>query len=318
MGLSLSPKFFPRSRPPAIIAAVIFTLLLLLSVLQSSIPTPCVWGTAREAGTLDSVVNESSGMAVSRRIPNRTYRINDSGDTGRFFVLDLAGALSKIVVIPGFNPMDTEDMAVGPCSDSVDCIFIGDIGDNGRRRQTIEIVVIEERANFASEAQAAHRVRMRYPDGPHDAEALAVHPDGSVYIATKDASKLQIFRLKRDQWRNSRNPIEVLEPVLTLDWQTLRPNTLSFTRQVTAMSIAPDGKRFLLLNYADAMEFFVDLSANPDPAKWKAGVDYRTIALTTLEQEEAIAYLPDGRSLLYDTERAPNARSARIMRMDCR
>jgi hypothetical protein len=258
-------------------------------------------------------------MAVSRRIPNRSYRINDSGDTGRFFVLDLAGALSKVVYVPGFKPVDTEDMALGPCRDSVDCIFIGDIGDNDRRRQTIELVVVEERADFASEAQPVHRVLMRYPDGPHDAEALGVHPDGSVYITTKDASKLQIFRLKREQWQNSRSPIEVLELVLTVDWPTLRPNTLPFTRMVTAMSIAPDGKRFLLLNYTDAMEFFVDLAATTlDPSKWKAGADYRTIPLTTLEQEEAIAYLPDGRSLLYDTERTSNARPARIMRMDCR
>jgi len=295
------------------------TILLLLSIIQSApAATLCSWGAARDAGTLDPVVNESSGMAVSRRIPDRSYRINDSGDSGRFFVLNLAGTLSKTVYVPGFNPLDTEDMAVGPCGDSIDCIFIGDIGDNERRRQTVELVVVEERADFGALAQPLHRVLMRYPDGPHDAEALGVHPDGSIYITTKDAMRSQIFRLKRDQWRNSRNPIEVLEPVLTLDWPSLRPNTLPFSRMVTAMSIAPDGKRFLLLNYADAMEFFIDLSVTTDPSKWKAGVDYRTIFLTTLEQEEAIAYLPDGRSLLYDTERTPNARSARIMRMDCR
>jgi len=297
---------------------VILTILLVLSLLQSPAQT-CGWEPARAVGALDTRVNESSGMAISRRISDRTYRINDSGDTGRFFVLDLTGAVTKIVQIDGFNPVDTEDMSIGPCGDSGDCIFIGDIGDNARRRQTVELVVIEERADFPSEVHPAHRVRLRYPDGPHDAEGLAVHPDGTVYITTKDTMKSQIYRLKREQWRNPQNPIEVLDLVVTLDWSELRPNTLSFTRMVTGMSIAPDGKRFLLLNYGDAMEFFVDLSAaNPDPGKWKQGVDYRTIAITTLEQEETISYLPDGRSLLYDTEKAPNAREARIMRMDCR
>src|SRR5262245_27182147 len=101
---------------------MVLTILLLLSLIQvAPAATPCSWGTAREAGSLDSAVNESSGMAVSRRIPDRSYRINDSGDTGRFFVLNLAGTLSKIVYVPGFNPLDTEDMAVGPCGDSVDC-----------------------------------------------------------------------------------------------------------------------------------------------------------------------------------------------------
>lgn len=295
------------------------TILLLFSLLQAPARTACTWTGATEIGTLATVINESSGMAISRRIPNRSYRINDSGDTGRFFSLDLAGGDTKAINVSGFNPIDNEGMAIGPCTDSADCIFIGDIGDNARRRQSLELVVVEERADFPSEVQAMHRLRLKYPDGPHDAEGLAVHPDGNVYITTKDTTKSQIFRLKREQWRNSRSSEETLELVVTLDWSALRPNTLNFTRMVTSMDIAPNGKSFVLLNYGDAMEFFADLSAAAvDPAKWKEGVDYRTLTLTTLEQEEAIAYLPDGQSLIYDTERPQVARTARIMKMDCR
>jgi hypothetical protein len=303
--------------------AMMLSFLLSFSLFQSLSPNPCTWTTARQIGTLEAVVNESSGMAISRRIPNRAYRINDSGDSGRFFSLDLAGGGTKIVKIQGFNPVDTEDMAIGPCGASTvapgDCIFIADIGDNSRQRRFVELIIVEERADFPAEVPATYRVLMLYPDGPHDAEALGVHPDGTVYIATKDARRSQIFKLKREQWRSSENTRAVLEPVVTLDWPALRPNTLPFAGLVTAMDIAPDGKSFVLLNYVDAVEFFVDLSAEGlDPTKWKSGKDYRTIQLTTLEQEEAIGYLPDGRSLLYDTERPPNATTARIMRMDCR
>ena len=298
---------------------MIRTFLLFSFLLQAASRPPCTWTPAKETGHLEAVVNESSGMAISRRIPNRMYRINDSGDSGRFFAMDLTGSGTKIVKIERFSPVDTEDMAIGPCSASSDCIFIGDIGDNSRRRQFYGLVVVEERADFPAEVPATYRVRMRYPDGPHDAEALGVHPDGTVYITTKDSRQSQIFKLKREQWRKSGNTEEVLEPVVTLDWSVLRPNALPFVRPITAMDIAPDGKSFVLLNYVDAVEFFVDLSASSvDAAKWKEGKDYRTIELTTLEQEEAIGYLPDGRSLLYDTERPPNATTARIMRMDCR
>ena len=298
---------------------MLLLLLLFLSMFQTVSRTPCTWTQAREAGALENAVNESSGMAISRRIPNRSYRINDSGDSGRFFAIDLAGGGTKIVRIQGFNPADTEDMALGPCSASADCIFIGDIGDNLRHRQFVELIIVEERADFPAEVAATYRVRMRYPDGPHDAEGLGVHPDGTIYITTKDSKQLQIYRLKREQWRNSRNRVEVLELVVTQDWTVLRPNTLPWAYQITAMDIAPDGKSFVLLNYVDAVEFFVNLSAGSlDPANWKAGRDYRAIALTTLEQEEAIAYLPDGRSLLYDTERLSKTKTARIMRMDCR
>src|SRR4030095_5534000 len=96
------------------------TIFLVLALFQSSDPQPCTWGTARVVGTLDGVVNESSGMAVSRRIPTPMYRLNDSGDCGRFFSMDLSGQGAKIINISGFNPLDTEDMAIGPCGESAD------------------------------------------------------------------------------------------------------------------------------------------------------------------------------------------------------
>jgi hypothetical protein len=66
-----------------------------------------------EIGTLDPVIAESSGLAISRRIPNRAYRHNDSGDTGRFFVTDITGRNAKTVNIAGFRPRDLEGVAVG-------------------------------------------------------------------------------------------------------------------------------------------------------------------------------------------------------------
>jgi hypothetical protein len=299
---------------------MILTALLLMAFFQSApLNTACKWSPAVEAGTLATVVNESSGMAISRRIPNRSYRINDSGDTGRFFALDLAGGAPKSVNVTRFRPADTEDIAIGPCGPGGDCVFIADIGDNARRRQSLSLVVVREVETFPDEVEPLYRVRLKYPDGPHDAEALGVHPNGDVFITTKDTAKSQIFRLKSDKWRTTLNPEETLELVATLDWAVLRPNSLPFAKQVTSMDIAPNGRSFVILNYVDAMEFFVDLSApGLDASKWKSGTDYRVLELTTLEQQEAIAYLPDGRSLLYDTERPQPTRPARIMRMECR
>jgi hypothetical protein len=289
--------------------AGIFPLLVLL--LQ------CSWGTPVEIGTLDPVIKESSGLAISRRIPNRAYRHNDSGDSGRFFVTDLAGRNVKTVNIAAFKPKDLEGVGLGPCDAATDCLFFADTGDNERKRENPELVVVREQPSFAAEVKADYRVSLRYPDGQHDVEAIAVHPDGNVYIATKDPRTLQIFRLKRDQWRLGKGP-QTLELVVTLSWSALLPTSLPLGRVATSMDIAADGQRFILLTYVEAVEFFIDLSKPvPDTRAWKAGQQYRRIPLTTLEQQEAIAYLPDGRGFIYESERAIDARPAKVMRVSC-
>jgi hypothetical protein len=292
-------------------------LTLLLLFFQNPTPVVCAWGPAAEIGTLERVISESSGMAISRKIPNRSYRHNDSGDAARFFVLDLDGRNTKTVTITGKAPNDWEDMALGPCDATTDCLFFGDIGDNDHRRRDLELIVVRERATFPASITADYRVTLRYPDAAHNAEALAVHPDGSVYIATKDAARLRLFRLKPEQWRSRKSP-QVLEQVLALDWPTLMPNALALGRVATSMDISPDGKRFIILTYVEAVEFFFDLS-KPVPAQgtWKEGRHYRRIPITTLEQEEAIAYLPDGRGFLYDTERVFAQRAPRVFKVSC-
>lgn len=291
---------------------------ILLAVLQGA--AACPWGVPAEVGTLARAISESSGMAVSRRFPDRAYRINDSGDRGRFFAMTIDGRNTQSIAVEGFNPVDNEDMAIGPCgSGAEDCLFIGDIGDNNRMRRAVDIVVVRERSEFPATVQAESRVRVQYPDSPHDAESLGVHPNGNIYILTKDSVRSQIFRLNASQWRESKGGVETLSLVATIEWGPILPNVSGFGRLATAMDIAPDGKRFLVLTYTEAVEFFFDLSATVPPQNtWRESRNFRRIALTTLEQQEAIAYLPEGRGFLYDTERAIETRPARIFRTSCR
>ncbi len=62
------------------------------------------WAEGVEVGLLDPVINEASGIAVSARYGNRLYHVNDSGDTGRFFVTNLTGTDAQSVRVLGFNP----------------------------------------------------------------------------------------------------------------------------------------------------------------------------------------------------------------------
>ncbi len=302
-----------------------FALFLALFGFQSISPFTCHWGRPAEIGLLEKPIDEASGLAISRRIPDRSYHINDSDVTGRFFVTNLAGRNTRTVYVTGFQPKDTEDLALGPCGTTTGCLFIGDIGDNDRVRRDIEIIVIEERADFPAEVRIRNRVRARYPDAPHDAESMAVHPDGDIYILTKNfelnglrpaVGPARVYRLRQDQWRNSKNAIETMDLVITLDFAKLLPGSLLGGRLPTGMDISPDGKRFLVLTYQDAVEFFVDLSTLSTPDTWKEGQDYRRIPLLVLQQQEAISFTPDGKAFIYTTERM-TATNARIVEVKC-
>ncbi|MCK5709623.1 MAG: hypothetical protein KAI07_03705 [Deltaproteobacteria bacterium] len=86
---------------------------------------------------------------------------------------------------------------------------------------------------------------------------------------------------------------------------------------ISAFDIAPDGKSFLVLTYENAFEFNTDLSQSrmKKSRQLKKGQDYNVVELKSLPQQESISYLPDGRSLLYNTEY--HWFEAPIIRVDC-
>src|SRR5262245_20941733 len=140
------------------------------------------WQEAVKIGELPARINEASGLAISKAYPGRMYHVNDSGDSGTFFVTDMSGGKMQQIRVAGFHPTDVEDMRVAPCGEGRSCIFLADIGDNDRDRHTIELALIEEAATFRQSVRPWKTVRMRYPDGPHDAESMAIHPDGTILI----------------------------------------------------------------------------------------------------------------------------------------
>jgi WD40 repeat protein len=300
----------------------IIALLLALLGFQSISPFGCQWGKPLEVGPLAREIDEASGVAISRRIPDRMYHINDSDTTGRFFVTNLTGRNTRTVYVAGFQPEDTEDLAIGSCDVTTDCLFIGDIGDNHRERREIQIIIIEERADFPDQVQIRNRVRARYPDGAHDAESMAVHPNGDIYILTKNlvlnglrpsVGPGRLYRLRQEQWKNRTDSIQTVELVMTLDFARLLPKSLLGGRLPTGMDISPDGKRFVVLTYQDAIEFLSDLSKPATPDAWTEGRNYRRIPLLILAQQEAISFTPDGKAFVYTSEgTAPNARIVEV------
>jgi len=199
------------------------------------------------------------------------------------------GANPRAIRVAGFNPRDTEALSLGPCPGrrGASCLYVADIGDNDRRRRSIEIVVVAEVKDFPQSVAPRNRLSFRYPDGPHDAEGMAVHPDGTIYILTKERPA-KLFKTSRDARQTT------LIEVKTLDADT-----------PTDLAISDDGTRMVVLTYADAYEYSLDFKQQ------------QKVGITFLQQQESVAYLPGSRSFIYTTERLLPILPQFIMRMDC-
>jgi hypothetical protein len=150
------------------------------------------------AGPIASIpgVREASGLAVSRRMRDRLWTHNDSGQPV-LFALDTKGAVTGKVQVMGAKVEDWEAVAVGPCP-AGSCLYIGDIGDNNGSRKRITIYRAPEPA--AAEDIAVKEIfHATYPDGAHDAEALLVTPAGDLFIVTKgDTGAVALYRFPRE------------------------------------------------------------------------------------------------------------------------
>jgi hypothetical protein len=285
---------------------------------------PCA--PARQIGSLDQrLIPEASGMAASAAFPGRLYFINDGGNGPFFFVTNMHGRIEQSVRMSGSEDRqaDYEGMSLGPCLDGKSCLFIGDIGDNRARRTHVELLIFEEVARFTTPATPLHRVRLAYPDGPHDAEGLAVDPNGDVYVLTKGmdyqarhAFPSKLFRLRRSQWEQAEGP-QTLAFLGEIDLSRIAAKESGLRAlAATGFDISSDGSKFVVLTCANAFEFPIRLGdAELDLERQLALHRFRTIPLRRLPQQECIAYQSQGRGLLYATE--SHGKPAKIMQVTC-
>ncbi|HEX9107875.1 MAG TPA: hypothetical protein VF832_11615, partial [Longimicrobiales bacterium] len=163
------------------------------SAAQSAASAACA--PALRVADLPSVLNESSGLAASRRHPGVLWTHNDSDGEPAVYAIDTRGRLLGTVRVTGARNVDWEDIALGPCA-AGDCLYIGDIGDNDAVRGEVQLYRVPEPAPGDAATAPAERLTLVYPDGPRDAEALFVLPDSSVYIVSKGRkSPVAVYRV---------------------------------------------------------------------------------------------------------------------------
>ena len=196
---------------------------------------------------------------------------NDSGDSGRVFVVDPRTGDTVGVTRWASEPEDVEALApAGPGH-----VWVADIGDNRHARASVQVLRVP--VGRGDRTVTPEAFDLVYPDGSFDAEALLAHPvTGRLLVVTKGVFSGTVYaapaRLRAD-----------------------RPNRLvevgTAPGIVTDATFLPGGGAVVMRTYGSA--HLVAYPSWQDLAAWD---------LPTQDQGEGIAV--SGRRLLLSTEGA--------------
>ena len=223
---------------------------------------------------------ESSGLAASNRVPGHFWTHNDSGGEAKLFAFDAAGFVTGSVTLDGVKAIDWEDMASFTDGASKRLV-IADVGDNQSIRDDVTIYLMDEPDPRQHNRAASYLViRLRYPNGPQDCEAIGVDLDHrQILVVSKSFLPLAtVYSLPLPEL--AFNAESTAEPVMLK-----RVGTVAIPL-ISAMDIDPRTSDLFLVNYFQCFRFKVD---KREPfGEWTKRVPDVT-QLPTLKQIEAVA-----------------------------
>ncbi|TWF74337.1 hypothetical protein FHX44_11217 [Pseudonocardia hierapolitana] len=226
----------------------------------------------------DPRLDELSGLVVH---DGGLWAMSDGGRRVQVHRIDRSNCAVIDTRAADVDPYDVEDLAVGPDG----ALWVGDLGDNERRRETVAVVVLPERGD-------ARLHRLAYPDGPHDAEALLVDSHGRPFVITKEVGRpAGLYRTADAPDGEGPTPLlRVGELALPASDTLGGPVGGIGTRLITGAALSADGTVAAVRTYTDAWLFPMsggDLVAafNQAPVR---------VPLPDEPQGEAIAFEPDG------------------------
>jgi len=278
------------------LSSLVFSVVVALS--QSYGP-PTTIATIKEKS-----ISESSGLAASRSTPGAYWTHNDSGDGPFIYAFDTAGDALGIFRVTGAEARDWEDIAAGPGPQAnKSYLYLGDIGDNDAVRDEVVVYRIPEPALSTAtrrltkarpgSTEPAEAIKLKYPDGKQDAEALLVHPTtGNIYIVNK-------VPIANPTVYEAIAPFTPGKLVTMRRIGTIHVPSL-FGGVITGGSISPDGRHVALCDYFQGYEIDLPPTSKDFDDIWKqkmTGFD-----LGKRKQGESITYRLDGDALLATSE----------------
>lgn len=242
----------------------------------------------------DQELNESSGLSASPTQNGVLYTHNDSGDTARFWRFDTKGKVTGIFSLKGIKAIDWEEMAAAKVGGK-SYLYLGDIGDNARKRKDIQIHRVEEPASGAKSGEISRieTFTITYPDQARDCEGFFVTGSGDIWLITKARdNETVVYTLPSPKKPGAYKLTKVAN--LDVDTQGLGG------KLVTGAAVSPNQKEVVIRTYTGALLFTA-------PRAFGNWVKSRptSITLPAEKQGEAISFTRDSRDLLTSSEGTP-------------
>jgi len=250
----------------------------------------------------DTTLSEASAAAASHTQPGVIWTLNDSGNAPWLYAVDTAGGSLGTFRVAGASNFDWETLTTSTCPTG-SCLIVGDIGDNPETRPSVILYrVPEPQLSSLSPGELgvtapADTLRIQYPDGPHDVEAIYTDASGDLFFVSKGRTKgILLFRLPVAAWTAGGTAVPEL-----VDSLPITPD-ISVGHWVTDAALSPDGRTVAVRTYAAVFFFTVQGGGHLTPDKG------RECLFGLVEpQGEGITWL-DQRRLLLTSESSSTSR----------
>lgn len=239
--------------------------------------------------TIDNpVLEEMSGLAFSKKHPDKFYTHTDSGGEAAVYVLDSLGNETGKIILEEVENRDWEDIAVGPGPKGKSYVYVAEIGDNLGIYKSVKIYRFPEPESLEKTVTLKPDVlKFHYPDGAMDAESLFVDPvSGDLFVVSKRDKENTLFRLNSNDFGKKRVVAKEL-------------GKLPFT-SATAADISQDGSKIVIKNYFKI--YYWERSQGESVAETLAKVP-KELPYVPEPQGEAIGFQPDGKAFYTISEK---------------
>ncbi|MFC0603061.1 hypothetical protein [Winogradskyella pulchriflava] len=207
---------------------IYFKRLIIIILILNACQTP---GLLTIEGSITNSLTEVSAAELDLNT-DIVWVIQDAGNSNNLFGLNLKGHIERNVDISNVKNIDWEDLT----SDKLGNIYIGDFGNNSKKRKTFRILKVKNDDLNKTNA-VAEIIEFTLPKDIHskDFEAFFLY-NNFFYIISKETKKFIVLKVP--------NEIGTHEAVLRSDFNLKGKNN-----KITSADISSDGNIVVLLNH---------------------------------------------------------------------